>query len=126
MTSFALRFLNRYLPSRLCFLALSLVAVMTMARAADEITPRLLMPSSGNVVGVPITLIVTVKNKSVKAVTLPRVSGITLNGSGTNPPDFNFFITPTRTGDITIPSFDIRADDGKIIHVDAVTFHVGS
>jgi hypothetical protein len=106
-------------------MALSLLTLATAARGADAITPQL-SSDDGNVVGQPITLTLTIKSGSVTNITLPKVDGLTLNGSGTNPPDFNFFITPTRAGDFTIPAFDIRTDDGQTIHVNAVKFHVGS
>jgi hypothetical protein len=59
---------------------------------------------------------------------LPHVSGLTVNGSGnnpnTNPPTYNFFVTPDHAGDITIPAFYIHSDDGQTFHVRPLTLHV--
>jgi len=125
MTLITSQFSNRRLTWQLCFVALGLLLASTVARADNEITPKLL-PPAGNTVGAVITLTLTIRDGSIKGISLPEVSGLTLNGTGTNLPDYNFFITPTRAGDFTIPAFDIHTGDGKVIHVKAVKFHVGS
>lgn len=90
-------------------------------------------PSAGNAitarVDVLINIELTVTNGKVsKPIEFPSVDGIRLSGSGNNPKSgsliFYFFLTPTRTGDFTIRPFDIRTDEGRILHVDAIKFHV--
>jgi hypothetical protein len=78
--------------------------------------------------GVPVTI--TLKGPVGKPgeFSLPHVDGLTVNGTGgdpnTNPPSYNFFVTPAHAGDYTIPAFDVRSDDGKTYHVQALTLHV--
>ena len=67
--------------------------------------------------------------KVSRGIALPHVDGLTLSGTGTQPwsgnaTSYNFFITPARTGDFTIPAFDIRTDAGETLHVGAIKFHV--
>ena len=76
-----------------------------------------------------VTIQFTVTNGKVsQRVKLPPVDGLTVNGTGTQPQShgetYNFFLTPSRTGDITIPTFDIRTDDGEMLHIDAIKLRV--
>ena len=82
-------------------------------------------------VGDVLTIVLTVTNGKIsQAIRLPDVDGLAVNGSGTNPladsEDFTFFVTPTRAGDITIPAFDIRTDDGETLEVNPIILHVSS
>lgn len=101
------------------------------AFAAASLTEQFIPDAAHAVVGQPTTITLTVKGAKVSgAVKLPQVAGLTLNGSGTNPSanseDFNFFVTPTRAGDLTIPAFDIRTDDGQTLHVNAIKLHAAA
>lgn len=109
----------------------ALAASASLAFAAGSVKVALIPAANAAVVGQPTTITVTVAHAQVSApVALPAVSGLTLNGSGTNPgansEDFNFFVTPMRSGDFTIPAFDIRADDGETLHVEAITLHAAA
>ena len=58
-----------------------------------------------------------------------REYGLVLSGSGWQPGlsknviEYNFILTPSRTGDFTVPAFDIRTDDGQTLHVGPIKFH---
>ena len=104
--------------------ALMLVGCTSPGRAVD-IVPKIV----GDVVaGVPVTITLSVPGGKLGEFKLPHVEGLTVNGSGhdpnTNPPSYNFFVTPAHAGDFTIPAFDIRSDDGQTFHVQALKLHV--
>jgi hypothetical protein len=105
--------------------AAMLVAASSVAFAAGSVKVQLLPAADKAMVGVPTTIVLAITGAKVSAVNLPSVSGLTLNGSGTNPArhEYNFFVTPTRAGDITISAFDIKSDDGQTLHVEAITLH---
>jgi hypothetical protein len=80
--------------------------------------------------GTPITIEIVIKGgRASGPVTLPRVEGTTLNGTGTNPQPgsdtYSFFLTPNHAGPVVIPHFDLKTRDGEVLHVDAVTLMVG-
>jgi len=82
-------------------------------------------------IGETVTIVLTVASGIVsQPVQLPHADGLVVNGSGTNPyggsEKLNFFVTPARAGDITIPAFDIYTDDGQTLHVPVIKFHVVS
>ena len=79
-------------------------------------------------IDMPTTIVLAITGAKVSTVSLPSVSGLTLNGTGNNPArhEYNFFVTPTKPGDVTIPAFDIKTDDGQALHVDAITLHASS
>jgi BatD DUF11 like domain len=121
---------------RLVLLVLLLLAPAAPALAAAALTVQMETyggPELGNgvdtTVGQTYTLQLILRNGKVsKAITLPSVDGLTLSGTGTQPwapssISYNFFITPSRAGDFTIPAFDIRTDAGETLHVDAIKFH---
>ncbi len=90
-----------------------------------DITPEIV----GDVtVGQPVTITLSGPTGEPGEFNLPHVDGLVVNGSGaspnTNPPSYNFFVTPTNSGDFTIPAFDIHLDDGKTFHVQALKLHV--
>jgi hypothetical protein len=112
---------------------LILAAIAPGAQAAASLTMRLLgdgqdgrRPATGQTnvlnVGQTVTLIVEVTGAKVTGQpALPAVSGLTLNGSGVdammkNKITFNYFLTPSRAGNMVIPSFDIRTTDGQTLH----------
>jgi len=73
------------------------------------------------------TVELTVKSAKVsQPIPWPKVDGLTLNGSGFDPHrnTFTFFVTPSRTGDLTVPGFDFRTDDGQTLHVGPIKIHV--
>jgi len=80
------------------------------------------------VAGQPVTITLSGPVGKPGEFNLPNVSGLTVNGSGanpySNPPSYNFFVTPAHTGDFTIPAFDIHSDDGQTFHVKALKLHV--
>jgi len=69
--------------------------------------------------------LVVIGAKVSQPISWPKVNGLTLSGSGSDlhRNAFTFFLTPTRTGDFTVPAFDFRADDGETLHVDPIKFH---
>jgi uncharacterized protein (DUF58 family) len=103
----------------------ALFAASGPAFAAGAVKVSVLPDAAKAVVGTPTTIIIAITGAKVSAVSLPSVNGLTLNGSGNNPQrhEYNFFLTPTRAGDITIPAFDIKTDDDQTLHVDAITLH---
>jgi hypothetical protein len=78
--------------------------------------------------GVPVTLELHGPVPGPGGITLPSVSGLTVNGTGTDPnqspPVCTFFVTPAHAGDYTIPAFNIQSSDGKVYHVLPFTLHV--
>jgi hypothetical protein len=91
---------------------------------AVEIVPHIV----GDVTaGVPVTIVLSGPVGKPGEFSLPRVDGLTVNGSGadpyTKPPSYNFFVTPAHVGDFTIPAFDIHSDDGQTFHVQALKLH---
>ncbi|HVM81264.1 MAG TPA: BatD family protein [Stellaceae bacterium] len=129
-------------PRRLALVALLLLAPAAPALAAATLTVQMETygghmaqgPELGNgvetVVEDTYTLQLIVQGGKVsQGISLPRVDGLTLSGTGSQPWNaksisYNFFITPARTGDFTIPAFDIRTDAGETLHVGAIKFHV--
>jgi len=112
---------DRLLP---CVAALILAGCTSPGRAVD-IVPQIV----GDVVaGQPVTITLSGPVGKPGEFKLPLVDGLTVNGSGanpnTNPPSYNFFVTPAHAGDFTIPAFDIRSDDGQTFHVQALKLHV--
>jgi hypothetical protein len=107
------------------WLAAALCAASGPASAAGSVKVSLLPAADKAMVGVPTTIVLAITGAKVSAVNLPSVSGLTLNGSGNNPArhEYNFFVTPTRAGDITIPAFDIKTGDAQVLHVDAIALH---
>ena len=120
---------------------LMLAAIAPPAQAAASLTVRILgggldqhRPATAQTnilnVGETITLIVEVTGAKVSGQPiLPAVGGLTLNGSGVdamtkNKVSFNYFLTPSRSGDMVIPSFDIHTMDGQTLHTGAVRLSV--
>jgi len=109
-------------------LALALIAALAVpgaAFAAGTVKVRLLPDASQAMVGSPTTISIIITGVAVTTVNLPSVSGLTLNGTGTNPNahEYNFFVSPDRAGDYVIPAFDVKADDGEVLHVPAIALH---
>jgi hypothetical protein len=106
-------------------LAALLLAPAGAALAAGAVSVHLIPDADKAVVGVPTTITFAITGAKMSAMSLPSVGGLTLNGSGSNPMrhEFNFFVTPTRAGDIAIPAFDIKTDDGQTLHVAAIALH---
>jgi len=111
-------------------LAFALVAVPALAAASVAVTidghPKRSDPVRAIVDGT-YTIVLTVTNgKVTKPIPWPEADGLRLSGSGFNPHTngFSFFITPLRPGDFTVPAFDFSTDDGQMLHVDPIKFHV--
>lgn len=131
---------KRARPRRMFLLALVLVSMAAPVLAAASLTVQIMgsgytaggqAPQDGAKIGAgeTVTIMLTVTNGKVsQAIRLPHVDGLVVNGSGTNPgahsESFTFFVTPTRAGDITIPAFDIRTDEGQTLHVNAIKLRV--
>ena len=77
-------------------------------------------------VATTVGLVVT-NAKVSQPISWPKVNGLTLSGTGWQPvpggTSYNFFLTPARVGDFTVPAFDIRTDDGQTLHVGPIKFH---
>jgi hypothetical protein len=120
-------------------IALALVFAAAPAFAAASLTVSVdeggMSLSSGKAVyamqvEVQTTVKLTVTNGRVsQPISWPKVDGLVLNGSGQQPglsknvTEYNFFLTPSRAGDFTVPAFDIRTDDGQTLHVGPIKFH---
>jgi uncharacterized protein (DUF58 family) len=131
---------NRQGLWRTFLVALVLVCLGTRALAATTLTVQIegvdytarapALRNGPNIsVGDDVTITLTVANGTVsQPIQLPHADGLVVSGSGTNPSagseDLNFFVTPTRAGDVSIPAFDIHTDDGQTLHVNAIKFHV--
>jgi hypothetical protein len=120
--------LNRsYLFPLAVILAALILAGCGASGPAVDIVPQIV----GDVVaGQPVTITLSGPVGKPGEFSLPHVDGLTVNGSGadpnTKPPSYNFFVTPARAGDFTIPAFDIHSDDGQTFHVQALKLHVVS
>ena len=104
--------MKRFALSSLVLVAL--IAFSGAVFAAGTVKVRLLPDGDKATVGSPTTISIIITGVKVTTVNLPSVSGLTLNGTGTNPNahEYNFFVSPTHAGDFTIPAFDVKADDG--------------
>jgi hypothetical protein len=119
----------------LVFMATPVLAAASVTLSVDEGDMRM---SSGKAVytmrvDVQTTIKLTVTNGKVsQPIPWPKVDGLVLNGTGQQPglrggiTEYNFFVTPTRAGDFTVPAFDIRTDDGQTLHIDPIKFHVNA
>jgi hypothetical protein len=126
------------LASLFAFTTTSCLAAATLTQQID--------PAEVNV-GDPVTVTLTVQNGTVKKkdtssifgmfmpsvdITLPPVDGLQAMGSSTQIMSVNgtsnttaaFTLVPTRSGDFTIPAFDIHTQEGDVLHVKAMPFHV--
>jgi hypothetical protein len=115
-------------PVTLALAVAALLATTQLALAAGTVKVRLLPDGDKATVGSPTTISIIITGAKVTSVNLPSVNGLTLNGTGTNPNahEYNFFVSPTRAGDFTIPAFDVKADDGEILHVPAIALHASA
>jgi hypothetical protein len=123
------------------FLALTTTSCLAAATLSQQIDP----PEA--TVGDRVTVTLTVQNGSVKKkdtstifgmlmpsvdITLPPVDGLQAVGSSTQIMSINgtsnttatFTLIPTRSGDFTIPAFDIHTQEGDVLHVKAMKLHV--
>ena len=116
-------------------LSLVLVVAAAPAFAAASVSVSVgeggMQMSSGKAVyamqvdGTTTVELVVTNAKVSQPISWPKVDGLTLNGSGSDPHRnaFSFFLTPTRAGDFTVPAFDFRTDDGQTLHVGPIKFH---
>ena len=79
--------------------------------------------------GQTITIVLEIRGAMVgQPAALPQVSGLTFNGSGSDPfgkpPTLNYFVTASRLGDVTIPAFDVRTKDGQNLRAGPILLHV--
>ncbi len=87
-------------------------------------------------VGDPVMVTLTVQGGTIGRIQLPKVDGLEAgdpsyqiksiedNGSFFTTVSFSIAITPTRPGDFTIPAFDLRTQEGDVLHVKAIKLHV--
>jgi len=116
-----------FVVARAALLAALILAGCGASGPAVDIVPQIV----GDVVaGQPVTITLNGPVGKPGEFSLPRVDGLTVNGSGadpyTKPPSYNFFVTPAHAGDFTIPAFDIHSDDGQTFHVQALKLHATS
>ena len=120
-------------------IALAYVVVAAPAFAAATVTVSVdeggMRDSTGKAVyrmsvDAPTTVKLTVTDGKVsQPIAWPKVDGLVLSGSGWQPglaknvTEYNFFLTPTRAGDFTVPAFDFRTDDGQTLHVGPLKIH---
>jgi hypothetical protein len=120
---------------RLIALLLGLVVGTSGACQAAAILTQSIDPPQTNV-GDPVIVTLTVQNGSLGGIQLPPVDGLRVNGTNLQiksieekdhyytTVSMNFSVTPTRSGDLTIPSFEIRTQEGELLHVKAMKLHV--
>ena len=103
--------------------------------SAETLTTRI-EPSEVNV-GDEVTVTYTVQNGGIGKIAFPPVDGLQVqpapnmtasisfsNGTLLQSVSQSFRIVPTRSGDFTIPSFDITASDGQILRGRSLKLHV--
>ena len=87
-------------------------------------------------VGEQVVVTLTVQGGTVGEVNLPPVDGLKVagtqsatnitfsNGTFSRSLSLNYSLIPSRVGDLVIPAFDIRTQEGEMLHVKAITIHV--
>jgi hypothetical protein len=114
--------------------ALCSIAATSLCFAAATIDAKIDPPEVN--VGDPVIVTLTVQNGSLNQVQLPKVDGLQVtgmkvqlqsmndNGVYSTSEVFNLSIATFRSGDFTIPAFDLRAQSGEMLHVRAMKVHV--
>src|SRR5580658_2562104 len=122
------------LPRRAAWLVLWFAAGSVFCRAAPSISQQIDPPEIN--LGDSANVTITVQNGNIPDIHLPNVeglevagqstqSGITIiNGSMTSSMTVTFAVQPIRTGDFTIPAFDVATQDGVKLHVHEMKLHV--
>ncbi len=87
-------------------------------------------------VGDQVVVTLTVQGGTVGDVRLPPVDGLQVvgtrsatnitfsNGTLSRSLSLNFALVPSRAGDIVIPAFDVRTQEGELLHVKTMKVHV--
>lgn len=123
------------------FLAFTATSCLAAATLSQQIDPQEVS------VGDPVTITLTVQGGSIKMkdtdtifgmsissvdIALPQVDGLQRGQTATQIMSINgvsstsaiFTLIPTRAGNFTIPAFDIRTQEGDLLHVKAMQLHV--
>jgi hypothetical protein len=107
----------------------SAIPSFAAASLTQEIDPREVN------VGDPAIVTLSVQGGSIIGIQLPPVDGLQVggtnfqiksveeNGSYSTSVELNISITPTRPGNFVIPAFDIRTQEGDVLHVKAMKLH---
>jgi hypothetical protein len=113
----------------------SLFVLTTISGVAAATFTQQIDPAEVNV-GDPAIVTITVQGGSILGVNLPPVDGLEVggtslqikslddNGSYSTSVSINISLTPTRSGNFTIPAFDIHTQEGDVLHVKAMKLHV--
>jgi len=87
-------------------------------------------------VGDQVVVTLTLQGGTVNDLRLPPVEGLQVvgtrsatnitfsNGTLARSLSLNFALVPSHVGDIVIPAFDVRTQEGDLLHVKAMTVHV--
>jgi len=115
-------------------LATCLVVSATSSFAAATVMQQVDPPEVN--VGDQVVVTLTVQGGTVGDVRLPPVDGLQVvgtrsatnitfsNGTLSRSLSLNFALVPSRAGDIVIPAFDFRTQEGELLHVKAMKVHV--
>ena len=125
----------------MAFLAVTKISVIAAATIAQQISPDQVN------VGDTATVTLTVQGGSLNSKQTPTIFGLTISSLDINLPQvdglqstltstrimsFNgatstsaiFSVIPQRSGDFTIPAFDLHTQEGEVLHVKAMKLHV--
>jgi hypothetical protein len=125
--------------SRFAGAAFRLAALLPLSAisgfAAAVLTQQIDPPETN--VGDPVIVTLTIAGGTIGGIQLPHVAGLEAggtsfqikssdndNGSFTTSVALNISLIPTRPGDFTIPAFDIRTQEGDVLHVKPMKLRV--
>jgi hypothetical protein len=112
------------------FVAFTTASCLAAATLTQQIDP----PEAN--VGDPVIVTLTVQGGTIGAIQFPQVDGLEAggtsfqikssdeDGSFTTSVALNISLIPMRPGDFTLPAFDIRTQEGEVLHVKAMKLHV--
>jgi hypothetical protein len=120
-------------------LALITFVILTAAPTRGAATFTQQIDPAQTDVGDPVMVTITVQGGTVGTTQLPSVDGLEAgstnlqikseqndNGSFTTSVALSVSLTPVRAGDFTVPAFDLKTQEGDVLHIKAMKLHVVS
>jgi hypothetical protein len=120
---------------RTFLLSAALLALATVSSFAAATLMQQIDPPEVNV-GDQVVVTLTVQGGTIGDAQLPPVDGLQVNGTSfqiksmddngvlSTSVSLNIALTATRPGNFTIPAFDLRTQEGDLLHVKAMKLHV--